>query len=233
MTESARCYRLSAACEALQGRVRWWQVHLDLMREPDAATLQALASSERRELLRLRQREDRVRFAGVRAALRQVLMTEYGLEQTVQIQRDRFGKPTLAMPKPTHGRLAFNVSHAGALGLIAVSYAGQVGVDVEKPIPLDVACLAEMACTPLERDALTKLDATEGLAAFFRMWVGKEAALKAVGTGIAGGHMPGLSLLDDGSVRAANMPLPFDPATLKVEPLPVADGYCAAVALFF
>ncbi|MBC7488818.1 MAG: hypothetical protein H7240_01065 [Glaciimonas sp.] len=52
--------------------------------------------------------------------------------------------------------------------------------------------------------------------AFFRLWVGKEAVLKA----------------DDGNVRAFNsVALPFDPAPLRMQSLPVADGYLGAIAL--
>ncbi|MBC7488819.1 MAG: hypothetical protein H7240_01070 [Glaciimonas sp.] len=79
-----------------------------------------------------------MRFAGVRAALRQILTTEYGLEN-VQIQGDRFGKPVLSLLN--FGELAFNVSQSGDFGMISVSRAGQVGIDIEKLLPLDIFVL--------------------------------------------------------------------------------------------
>ena len=219
---------LDSVHEAFQGRVRCWRLHLDLTQAPNSAVLDLLAPEERQVLQRFQQQEDRVRFAGVRAALRQVLAVEYGLKQPVQIQRDPFGKPVLAEPCG----LEFNVSHAGALGLIAVSRVGWVGVDVERQLPLEIASLAELACTPLERETLARLDEAAQRVEFFRLWVGKEAALKAVGTGIAGGHMSLLSLLDNGCLRAEGS-LPFNASLIQVEALPVSDGYCAAVALSF
>lgn len=224
----ARCYTLGARGEALAGRVRWWRVDLALAGEPDRATLARLAPAEWEEVARWRRREDRVRCAGVRAALRGLLAAECGLApEEVPIRRGAGGKPELA--EPCTG-LAFNVAHSGACGLIAISRAGEVGVDVEQVRAIDVPGLAELACTGDERRWLATLAEAERRDAFFRLWVGKEAALKTVGSGIAGGLLPHIAPGDDGAVIAQGT-LPFDAGRLTVVPLPVPDGYFAALAL--
>lgn len=223
------CYTLGPVHTAFRGRVRCWPVLLRLGAGPDAAVLDMLTPVEHQELHRLHQRDDRLRYAGTRAALRQILAQEYGLPPTLKMVRNAFGKPMLADAPG----LEFNVSHSGARALIAVSRAGQVGVDVEKMVPLQLAGLAELVCTPLERAGLARLPVAAQHAEFFRLWVGKEAVLKAVGVGIAGEHMPLLALLDSGCVQA-QAALPFDARLVRLETLqtlPIANGYCAAVAL--
>ena len=201
------------------------------MQEPDLTTLQALLPQEQQEMLRFRQREDRVRFAGVRAALRKILSTIYGIDPLALIQRDHFGKPALIASSVAS--LAFNVSHSGARGLIAVCQSGQVGVDIEKLSSINVAGLMPLICTPSECSSLATLNAAAAQDAFYGLWVGKEAALKAVGVGIASDHMRTISLKDDGSLYAPHVALPFDPALLTVQSITTNDGYCAAVALYF
>ncbi|MEB0162772.1 4'-phosphopantetheinyl transferase superfamily protein [Glaciimonas sp. CA11.2] len=222
---------MSSATHIFSEKVRYWQVHLNLTQEPDIAMLQALLPQEQQEMLRFRQREDRVRFAGVRAALRKILGTVYHVDPMALIQRDHFGKPELVTP--LGASLAFNVSHSGACGLIAVSQSGQVGVDIEKLSPINVAGLAPLICTPSECARLAALSAAAAQDAFYRLWVGKEAALKAVGVGIGGDHMRTIALQDDGRVCTPDAAPPFDPALISVQPIVTTDGYCAAVALYF
>lgn len=226
MKLAERSYVLESPQSVLQGRVCYWQVHVRLGREPDATLLGMLVSSERQELQRFQQRNDRARYACMRAALRQVLVQEYGCSYAQTIVRTPFGKPVL---QDIQG-LDFNLSHAGARGLIAVSQAGQVGVDVEEKAQWAFDGLAEYICTPEERVRLATLKPAAQHAELLRLWVGKEAALKAVGVGIAGEHMPLLSLLASGCVQSQAV-LPFDASQIRVEMLHFFDGYCAAVAL--
>ena len=242
--EQTRCFELTSATELFGGKVRYWQVRLNLMQEPDSATLKALSPNERSEMMRFRQREDRVRFAGVRAALWKVLQTGYRInrdpnrDQLAGIQRDQFGKPGLltSSGQAIIVNLTFNVSHSGSYGLIAVSQCGQVGVDIEKNSQINVADLAPFICTASECRALAALDESEAKAAFYRLWVGKEAVLKAVGVGIGGDHMRMISLGKEGRLSVTeegteNQIFPFDPAMLTVQSIAVNDDYHAAIAI--
>jgi len=220
-------YRLSEAGEALQGRVRWWRVDIDLDQEPAAATLHDLSGEEREELGRWQRRADRARFAAVRSALRRVLAEAGGgTPAAVPIRRDRFGRPGLVAGG---AGLDFNVSHAGEHGLIALSRAGRVGIDLEPVRELDVVALTELVCTPDEAAQLARLAEADRNSAFLRLWVQKEAALKAVGVGIASDAMPLIEPVD-GRLRCA-AGLSFAAARIELAALPMPAAYFAAVAL--
>lgn len=93
-----------------------------------------------------------------RRALREILGRYLGLPANeLQFETNRHGKPRLAAPE---GELAFNLSHSGALALVAVARR-EVGVDVERirtKRPVD----------------------------FYRRWADREARVKHLGTGLTG-----------------------------------------------
>lgn len=90
-----------------------------------------------------------------REALRQVLARYLGDEpERVELTVGEHGKPRLA-----DERLHFNLSHSGAMGLVAVCRDREVGVDVERFRP--------------KREA-----------DFYRRWACHEARVKCLGTGL-------------------------------------------------
>ncbi|HEX4308031.1 MAG TPA: 4'-phosphopantetheinyl transferase superfamily protein [Solirubrobacterales bacterium] len=99
---------------------------------------------------------------------------------------DENGKPRLAEAPE---RLSFNLSHAGALALVAIAPGGvEVGVDVERLRPRrDLVRLAERWLPG--GDATAVAEAAEGApreAAFYAAWTRHEARVKCAGTGLAG-----------------------------------------------
>ena len=122
------------------------------------------------------------------------------------------GKPQLS----TRPELDFSLSHSGGLALIAVASGRRVGADVERVRPrTDVRAIARGSLTARERRTIESCETDEARrAAFFRCWTRKEAYLKGIGTGLAGG-------------------LDADPEAARgwhVSSLPVPPGYAAAVA---
>jgi len=93
------------------------------------------------------------------------------------------GKPRLSNPPP--GRAPdFNLSHSGGLALIGVTDRVEIGVDIEQIRPLDdLWSVADRVYTPTEIRALRGHAPDRQLAAWYRTWTRKEAALKAVGKG--------------------------------------------------
>lgn len=96
------------------------------------------------------------------------------------------GRPSLAPPLDVHG-IEFNLAHTAGMVVMAVCAGVRPGVDIEgisKQVPLAAArryfSVAEVA-------ALDALPDDEKPARFLRLWTLKEAYLKAIGTGIAGG----------------------------------------------
>jgi 4'-phosphopantetheinyl transferase len=129
-----------------------------------------------------------------RALLRLVLSRYLDLPPT-EIEIDRscsecgrsHGRPRLpARRGTTGGAIEFSVSHGGDLLVLAFAGRGPVGVDVE-PIegPEDVpADLVDFTLTAAERLRLREGPAAQRRRIFLRHWTGKEAILKALGTGL-------------------------------------------------
>lgn len=130
------------------------------------------------------------------AKLREILGTR-------EIARTAHGKPYVV-----DGSLHFNVSHSGDYALIAVSPEAPVGADIQQHRDRTRwQALAERFFAPEEAASLQSLDD------FYRLWVTKEAVLKALGTGISG-HLA---------------TTPYDACSVRMIEAP--EGYSAAVAI--
>jgi 4'-phosphopantetheinyl transferase len=93
------------------------------------------------------------------------------------------GKPFVSDPRA--GWLRFNISHSADLAVVAVANGREVGVDVEAVREgRRVQGIADRWFGPGEAAALRKLEGTERDELFYRLWVRKEAYLKATGQGI-------------------------------------------------
>jgi phosphopantetheinyl transferase len=76
---------------------------------------------------------------------------------------------------------AISLAHSGGIAVAAIGPAGiALGVDVEPHKPRDFAALAARVYGKLEQEQV----AAEGVAAFYRVWTGREARAKAIGTGM-------------------------------------------------
>ena len=97
------------------------------------------------------------------------------------------GRPRLGRRHATEiGTIEFSVTHGGDLLVLAFADGGSVGVDVE-PVgaPVDLrAELIDFTLTAAERERLLEVPAPERTRTFLRHWTGKEAILKALGTGL-------------------------------------------------
>lgn len=195
---------------------------------PPAAGLLDALEAERAG--RYRHVVDRDRFvAGVVAtkelvgAVTGVAPAEVALDRTCEECGSRaHGRPRLRRP-PGHRDLHVSVTHGGAWVAVAVA-SRPVGVDLE-PVTPDVVEVGPVVLTDREAGATTKVAEADRPAALTRLWVRKEAVLKAVGAGL---RVPPDTV--DVSDRAVVVAAPHDRA-LEVEDLALADGYAAAVAV--
>ncbi len=199
-----------------------WRLDLDLDAPLAAADWAVLDGSEQAQAARLLRHHDRIRMVAARAALRRLLAERLHREPVgLRFVRTAEGKPELA-----DRAVRFNISHAGACALIALSPHGAVGVDIECcDTALDVADLAWEAMSSAERAAFGRCRR-----GFFRCWAVKEAAAKAVGSGIDDGFL-GLSALSAGSGGCWRMHHPDrDWSGVLAWELAAPAGYVAAVA---
>jgi 4'-phosphopantetheinyl transferase len=107
-----------------------WRADLDADAWPGPERLPA---GERERAARMLRPLSRQRWVAARWALRSVLGECLGGDPaTIELLVARRGKPRLADPD---ARLRFNLSHSGGLALVAVAWAREVGVDVERIVP--------------------------------------------------------------------------------------------------
>lgn len=157
----------------------WW---IDLERIEDGA-LSVLSPDERARAERFSHPRDRARWAGARAALRQILAGYSGVHPAaLRLAQGVWGKPALAGGSP----LRFSLTHAGERAALAVAWEREVGIDLEPVDPeLDVPPLLAVACSPAEAERIGALPPAARPDAFLTCWTLKEAYLKGIGAGLA------------------------------------------------
>ena len=214
--------------------VHAWAVTLDMSQRACDGLLVTLAPNERERASEFRFDDPRRRYVITRGTLRMLLGAYLHSAPTeIELTTDENQKPRLAS-QHSAADLHFNVSHSGDLAVIGFALGCKVGVDVEQL--RDVGHLEQIAGRffhPSEkRDVLAAPAAARNLA-FLRCWTGKEAILKALGTGIVG-NLAGFQVpIDDDrqgwiecSAKLPNGP----PSRCWLEQLTPCDDYVAAFA---
>lgn len=129
----------------------------------------------------------RVEFSGPsKLALASVLSAHLDCHPNeVRLGCDVFGKPKLLHPR-TERPLEFSLSHCKGRYLIAVSFAGQVGADIERLRSVGhLDRIASLYFTAPEAEMISAWrQHREKMDAFFACWTLKEAYTKAIGTGL-------------------------------------------------
>ena len=142
-----------------------------------------LSEEERETLSRFRNVKAARLYGAAHAMTRRALHAArpvFGI--TDHLPRTAKGKPYL--PKPADGLpLYFSLSHAWPMAAVAITEAGECGVDVEMR---DAGTRwREFASDVLHPDDLTEILASQDpQSAFIRCWTRKEAAAKAAGLGL-------------------------------------------------
>jgi 4'-phosphopantetheinyl transferase len=180
-----------------------------------ARALDTLDASERERYARHLNTEVARRFAVGRLRLREMLGTALGIAPVdVPIRIGLHGKPAFDHALQSLG-LRFSLAHCEDLLVVALTRAGEIGIDLERVRPIERwTRVAERVFSPDDRGQLGH-DVSDGVppeAAFFRYWCRTEAELKAIGSGISGltAHRegwrpPGLRIAE-----LSNLPLPDD-----------------------
>jgi hypothetical protein len=154
------------------------------------------------------------------AAQDQILAAYLDIEpQTLEYATLPGGKPILA-----DGALEFNLSHSGHLARVAVSRDLKVGVDLEHPRSFrNEAGMAQRICGARELEHLAQATDEDEL---LRLWVRKEAVVKATGEGL----VHSVNQIDVLDRKVAGDWLCLDLPYVGAQGIR-ADGYRAAVAL--
>ena len=176
-------FRDSAACPLRPHDVHVWSLRLDLGQSGRDRLEASLSTDEAARARRFAHAIDRARFVCAHGLLRLVLSGYAGVQpQELVFEGAPGSKPRLADVRGPR----FSLTHSGSLGLVAVSAAREVGVDLEEIREIgDPGHLAATCFSAVERAALTALPASQRRAAFFAGWTRKEALLKARGEGLS------------------------------------------------
>ncbi|PZN93826.1 MAG: hypothetical protein DCF31_11415 [Alphaproteobacteria bacterium] len=156
---------------------------VDLSKKPQRDDIALLSVAECRRAGRFRFRRDRRRYIIAHAELRR-LLTAHGAafaRDSAYLAND-FGKPHVAGAAGPH----FSLSYADDVALIGLSDAGAIGVDIETLRSIDDDDITSDIFDAGESAAISGTcsgPARNG--AFLRAWTRKEAAIKAVGTGLS------------------------------------------------
>lgn len=181
--------------------------------------------------------EDRMRFAGTRMHLRLLLAERLRVEVSkIYFSCNKNGKPYCCLEpssSPFPLPIYFNVSHSGNYALIALSDKRELGVDIEKHSShFDIAALQKYLLSSAENYSFADNESD-----FYQYWTMKEAALKALGVGIAD-YLQEISVFlptktDIGAGNAhhfySSHSQEINCSKLAVCPLSVPQGYTAAL----
>lgn len=167
------------------GEIHIWSVWLENI-EPFSRQLDGLSCDEQERASRFKNREVRNRWVSSRRSLRLILGKYFGVEAgNVRFRYEENGKPVL-----DHGGgppIHFNASLSGELLVVALTWLGPLGADVERigPMP-DAMKFAREFFADAEWHALQNLPEASRELAFFKLSTRKEAYLKAKGDGLSG-----------------------------------------------
>jgi 4'-phosphopantetheinyl transferase len=189
-----------------------------------------LSDDERDRAQRYRRSSDRQQFVTARGLLRQCLGHYLNCApECLQFHYGEHGKPEIDPTLQPSRSLQFNTSHSGEMALLAFSWDGAIGVDLEAPRSMSdsqIIKLARRFFLAPEVDALERCDVQDRSALFFRYWTCKEAYLKATGIG--------LSHLQQAPIRwNGDQPQPVIDSTGQlgtIQTIPLRCGYPAAIA---
>lgn len=156
-----------------------WSVDLGA----DAEDPHVLSPEENARAERFRDRQDGEHWRRARTALRRVLADYLGADpRKLVFDTAGYGKPFLTGPR---SGIRFNVSHAGAIALLAFARGAEVGVDVEvRARRFDALALARRAFGEAHALTLRDLPPERREEAFLRTWVRHEATVKCLGAGL-------------------------------------------------
>ena len=144
-----------------------------------------LSDEEISRFSRISHDKARRHFLRSRTSLRLILASYLRCDATdIAFRYNENGKPDLSFPASS-ASLRFNLSHSGKYCLLAVAADSEIGVDVEQAQTVrDYHALAYRFYTPSEFHLLLN---TNDESLFYKIWVLKEASIKARGMKLLAG----------------------------------------------
>lgn len=161
--------------------VHLWRASLIDLIPHEEKYLKLLNEDELQRAHRFHFQQHRQRFAIARGILREILSLYTDIKpKDIIFHYGPRGKPYLSH----HSKLQFNVSHSEDAAVYALTINAEIGVDIQKIENKFQDGVAKRFFSDSEYEALQKLPDQDRPTAFYRIWAGKEALIKAVGEGL-------------------------------------------------
>jgi 4'-phosphopantetheinyl transferase len=151
--------------------------------------------------------------------------------EPIQFTYNEYGKPSISSGQ--NPGLKFNLSHSGSMAAYALTSGPNVGIDIEQcNASLATLDVAKQFFADGEVQHLSQCPSSSFCAEFFRIWTLKEAFVKGIGKGLS------VDLrafqVSSAAPQSANWLVKDDVSgsdRWMLQPLPVADGYMAGLAI--
>ncbi len=172
--------RISEQSLPANGAVHIWSLSLD---DPALDLPELLSADEISRFASISHAKTRLRFLRTRSALRSILASyvRCSANELAFIPGEN-GKPDLVTES---AKLRFNLSHSGHCFLLSVAAECDIGIDIEQTqANRDYTALARRFYTAAESRLI---DSSDNDSLFYKMWVLKEAAVKARGMKLLAG----------------------------------------------
>lgn len=174
-------FRIKQYRELKQDEVHLWHLFLPSLRSRINSLYLILCNSEKAYANSFNYYKDQERFIITRGILRYILANYLEkAPESINIIYTPWGKPYISDIRP----LFFNVSHAGDYSLLAFTSACEIGIDLElMNYNLEFDEMAKTIFSIRELSYWNKLTSEKKVDYFYKVWVGREAFLKALGKG--------------------------------------------------
>ncbi|MDF3054718.1 MAG: phosphopantetheine-protein transferase [Gammaproteobacteria bacterium] len=167
--------------------VHVWYAHIAITEAQANAAYPILSDIEKDRAQRFKFGEHRLKFIAARSTLRKILSYYLPIQPaSIGFIENQYGKPMLDSTQNKKG-IFFNVSHSHDMAVYAISLEENIGVDIEfKEKSLNFDQIALRFFSAQESQYIQSLiNMSEKASAFFKIWTGKEAFIKAIGQGLS------------------------------------------------
>ena len=223
--------------------VQIWIADLDSVPSNEIAELTALLDgAERNRAARFHFERDRQHYLAAHGLLRQLLGSSLDRSASELIfEYGPNGKPAIAEIDNRGRRLRFNLSHSSGWAMFALTWEGEVGIDLEAISHLksnndELFGLAGRILSPREMTNWRSLSNPQTRrTAFLRAWMRKEAYAKAIGKGVAV-ELRHIELVLDAAAPKTSLLVNLSPQgkaralEWAIHDLPAPEGFAAALA---
>lgn len=194
-----------------------------------------LAASELARLTQFQDSARRLQFIAARAIVRTILARWLALTpEQVALDTTANGKPFVRNRTVEKSEaISFSYAHSDSRLLFAFCREREIGVDLEKI--RDISARERISAqffSAAESKMLAQLDETDRHLAFFQLWSGKEAVVKAIG-GSVFRHLHDITFSRTGDMLIlSHVPATAEPVTAwRLIAVQMEPGYAAAVAM--